>query len=368
MVRIGIVGSGQLGRMIALAAAPLGHEVKILGTHDGDPGLAVARGVLAKGYDDDEALDRLCSSVDVVTYEFENVPSEPLAAAVGRGSVRLLPSLEALRTASDRFLEKSTFEALGIATAAFADVPSQAALETAKEKLGLPLVLKTRRMGYDGKGQKVLRTEADVSGAFDALGGVPCIVEAFVDFRREVSLVAARSGNGEVAFYPLAENEHRGGILYKSTALSREPAALQATAEGYVRALFSHLDYVGVMALELFERSDGVLMANEIAPRVHNTGHWTMDGAITSQFEQHVRAITGAPLGRTERRCHAAMVNLVGALPDTSAVIALPDVHLHLYGKTPRPGRKVGHVNVLGATEEELRTRLAAVEALIRWA
>lgn len=368
-VRIGIVGSGQLGRMIALAAAPLGHEVRILGTSDGDPGLAVARGVLAKGYDDEEALFRLASSVDVVTYEFENVPTAPVAAACARAGVPLLPSLDALTTASDRWLEKSTFRALSIPTAAFRDVSSQAALDEAVRELGLPLVLKTRRMGYDGKGQRVLRTPDDVVDAFASLGSVPCIVESFVAFRREVSLVAARTvrpTGEEIAFYPLAENEHRSGILYRSIALSPDDA-LQAQAEAHVRALLAHLDYVGVIALEMFEGRDGVLVANEIAPRVHNTGHWTMDGAVTSQFEQHVRAITRAPLGATTRRAPSAMVNLVGLIPAIDPLIALPDVHVHLYGKAPRPARKVGHVNVVAQAEDALRARLAEVEALVTW-
>lgn len=368
-MRIGIVGSGQLGRMIALSAAPLGHEVWVLGTSESDPALAVARGVIGAGYDDAFALASLVSRVDVVTYEFENVPAKPLSSAVELTGVSLSPPLKALATSSDRWIEKQTFESLAIPTSPFAAIDSQADLESAVATLGLPLVLKTRRLGYDGKGQRVLRASSDVAGAFDALGAVPCIAERFVDFAREVSLVAARSSAGELAFYPLAENVHREGILYRTVALDRtEASALHQLAESHVRALLTALDYVGVMALEMFEARDGTLIANEIAPRVHNTGHWTQDGAITSQFEQHVRAITGAPLGSTGRRGHAAMVNLVGAVPDVAALLALPDVHLHLYGKSARPGRKLGHVNVLAPTAQALTERLAQVERLIYWA
>jgi len=368
-MRIGIVGSGQLGRMIALSAAPLGHEVWVLGTSEGDPALAVARGVIGAGYDDAFALASLVGRVDVVTYEFENVPAQPLSEAIEGSAVSLAPSLKALRTSSDRWIEKQTFESLSIPTAPFAAIDSQADLDRAVASLGLPLVLKTRRLGYDGKGQRVLRSATDVDGAFAVLGEVPCIAERFVDFVREVSLVAARSRVGELAFYPLAENVHREGILYRTVALDRsESPALHALAESHVRALLEALDYVGVMAIEMFEARDGTLIANEIAPRVHNTGHWTQDGAVTSQFEQHVRAITGAPLGSTERRGHAAMVNLVGAVPDVAALLALPDVHLHLYGKSARPGRKLGHVNVLAASADALTERLEQVEGLIQWA
>lgn len=367
-MRIGIVGSGQLGRMIALSAAPLGHEVWVLGTGESDPGLAVARGVIGAGYNDAFALASLASRIDVVTYEFENVPAQPLAEAVQAAGVALYPPLKALRTSSDRLLEKQTFEALAIPTSPFEAIESQRDLDDAVARLGLPSVLKTRRLGYDGKGQRVLRSPDDVASAFAALGEVPCIAERFVDFVREVSLVAARSSAGEVAFYPLAENVHREGILYRSVALDADAtAALHALAERHVYALLDALEYVGVLALELFEARDGTLIANEIAPRVHNTGHWTQEGAVTSQFEQHVRAITGAPLGDTSRRAHAAMVNLVGAVPDMGALLALPDVHLHLYGKSARPGRKLGHVNVLAPSAEALRERLLEVEALIRW-
>ena len=355
--------------MIALSAAPLGHEVRVLGLSEDDPALSVARGVVGRSYDDAEALAQLCASVDVVTYEFENVPAAPLAAAVAQAGVVLAPSLDALTTASDRLLEKRIFAELSIPTAPFVAVDGQADVERAVRELSLPLVLKTRRLGYDGKGQRVIRAPSDADGAFAALGGVPCIAEAFVRFTREVSLVAARAVSGEVAFYPLAENEHRGGILFRSVALDRgEVAELQAKAEAHVRALLPRLGYVGVIALEMFHAEGGSLVANEIAPRVHNTGHWTQEGAVTSQFEQHVRAITGAPLGSTARRGHAAMVNLVGALPDVSALLALPDVHVHLYGKAARPGRKLGHVNVVATDAAAMRDRLAQVEALVRWA
>jgi 5-(carboxyamino)imidazole ribonucleotide synthase len=363
-MRIGIVGGGQLGRMLALAAAPLGLSVRVLGTDPDDPALLVARGSVGR-YDDVAALRALAREVDVLTYEFENIPARALAAAIdGTGAV-LHPPLVALEVGSDRLREKSTFEALGIPTAPFRDVPDAEALARAVAELGLPLVLKTRRLGYDGKGQKVLRAPADVPGAFEALLGVPCIVERFVPFRREVSLVAARSSAGEVVFHPLVENEHRGGILFRTRVLPEGPRTDEA--ERHVRALLDHFGHVGVLALEMFD-TDAGLVANELAPRVHNSGHWSQDGCATSQFEQHLRAIAGLPLGRTFVRGAAAMVNCVGALPDLAALSALPDVHVHVYGKAPRPGRKVGHVNVIAPDEAALDARLAGVEALVRWA
>lgn len=359
-MRIGILGGGQLGRMLALAAHPLGHSVVVLAQREDEPACAVARSVLGV-FEDEAALDRLAAAVDVVTYESENVPLASVSRLALRVDVR--PGLRSLEVASDRLAEKTTFRALGIGTPPFVAVDDEASLAVAVEAIGLPAVLKTRRLGYDGKGQRVLRVPADVPGAFDALGA-PCILEGFVPFSRELSILGVRSASGEVRVYPLSENLHTSGILRVTTAPADVSPALAVAAEDAMRALLSHLDHVGVLALELFD-VHGKLLANEIAPRVHNSGHHTIEGALTSQFESHVRAIAGDPLGPTELRCPAAMVNLIGAVPNTADVLALPDVHLHLYGKAPRPGRKLGHVTVCAPDVVTLARRVAAVRDVV---
>jgi 5-(carboxyamino)imidazole ribonucleotide synthase len=275
------------------------------------------------------------------------------------------PPPRALSCAQDRLSEKSCFRELGIPTAAFFPVSSRPELENAARQAGLPALLKTRRFGYDGKGQYLLRGQADIEPAWDALGGAPLLLEGFVHFERELSLIGVRGRSGESAFYPLVENEHRGGILRRtlSPAPNTSPE-LQAKAEGYARRLFDHFDYVGVLALELFQK-DGELYANEIAPRVHNSGHHTIEGAHTSQFENHLRAILGLPLGATDLVAPCAMFNLIGALPERVGLLAVPDTHLHLYGKAPRTGRKVGHVTVRAPDAEVLGERMRVVEALI---
>ncbi|MBX3271489.1 MAG: 5-(carboxyamino)imidazole ribonucleotide synthase [Sandaracinaceae bacterium] len=358
MSAIGILGGGQLGRMLALAGHPLGHSFVVLTPERDAPAAAVAETIVAD-YDDPRALAALAARVEVVTYEFENVPAAAVATLSPRVPVR--PGGEALVVASDRLNEKARFRELGIPTAPFASVESAAELEAAVRDIGLPGVLKTRRLGYDGKGQRVLQSRRDVEGAFTGLGAVPLLYEGFVAFRRELSIVAVRGLDGEVAFYPLVENRHEGGILRFTRAPAADvPAALQARAEGYARALLESLDYVGVLALELFD--DGTeLLANEIAPRVHNSGHWTIEGAETSQFENHLRAILGAPLGSCAARGQSAMINLIGDAPDPLAIQAVPGAHLHLYGKAPRPGRKLGHVTV---TAPDAATLDARVEQL----
>ena len=360
-MRVGILGSGQLGRMLALAAHPLGHDVFVLGDGAGDPAMAVARGTVAS-LGDVATVERFASSVEVVTFEFENVPAAALAAAAR--VTQAWPPVRALEIGSDRFLEKTMFTSLGIATAPFRAVDEEASLSRAALEIGLPAVLKTRRLGYDGKGQKVLRAPSDVAGAHAELGGVPCVLEAFVAFSRELSVIAARDVRGAVAAYPLVVNVARNGILHVTRAPAPDvDAALARRATEIVRVILDHLGYVGVLAVELFQVGED-LVANEIAPRVHNTGHWTTEGAETSQFEQHVRAVTGAPLGATSLRGVSAMVNLVGTLPDPSDVLAIPGAHLHVYGKTPRPGRKLGHVTLTGLPPHELEAAIARVCAL----
>lgn len=355
-MKVGILGGGQLGRMLALAGHPLGHTFVVLTPGEGSPASAVAETIVA-GYEDKAALKELSSRVDVVTYEFENVPVATTDALQELGA-RVHPQPEALGVASDRLREKKLFRQLSIPTVPFAPVDDPQALEAAIRYCGLPAVLKTRRLGYDGKGQRVLRETGDVEGAFTGLGAVPQILEGFVDFRRELSILGVRGLDGATDFYPLVENRHEGGILRFSRAPGPDVSpALQERAEEYATKILDALDYVGVLALELFD--DGVdLLANEIAPRVHNSGHWSIEGAETSQFENHIRAVTGMPLGSCRTRGESGMINLIGESPDANAILSVPGAHLHLYGKSPRPGRKIGHVTVTAADASTLDARL----------
>ena len=359
-MKIGVIGGGQLGRMLALAGTPLGMNFAFL-----DPApdaCAAALGEhLRADYGDQDHLRQLADEVDLVTFEFESVPAETVAFL--SQFVPVYPSAEALRIARDRLFEKSMFRDLGIPTPAFADVLSQADLDAAVARIGLPAVLKTRTLGYDGKGQKVLRQPEDVTGAFAELGSVPLLLEGFVPFTGEVSLVTVRGRDGEVACYPLVHNTHESGILRLSVASSDHP--LQGLAEDYARRVLEQLDYVGVLAFEFFE-VEGGLKANEIAPRVHNSGHWTIEGAECSQFENHLRAVTGLPLGSTAKVGESAMVNFIGSVPPVAAVTALEDCHLHHYGKAFKAGRKVGHATLRSADAATLQTRIAALEALIQ--
>lgn len=362
-MRVGIFGAGQLGRMLSLAGHPIGVRCVAYAQRPGEPASFVGEHALG-GWDDPAALDAFAARVDVATYEFENVPLEAVRRVGAR--VPLRPSIEALRIAADRIEEKSLFRRLGIDTAPFAAVDDEDGLRAAVSSIGLPAVLKTRTMGYDGKGQRVLRAEADVEGALAAIGSRPSILEGFVAFDREVSQVGVRGADGAIAFWPLAENVHRDGILRVSVAPAAATPEIEARARGYLRAILEALDYVGVLALELFQAGDR-LLANEMAPRVHNTGHHTIEAAETSQFENHLRAVAGLPLGSTAPRGHAAMVNLVGTIPEPRAILAIDGAHLHLYDKEPRAGRKVGHVTVLaedaGARDARLAEVLRVVEA-----
>lgn len=358
--RVGILGGGQLGRMLGLAGRALGCELTFLDPNPDSPAAAVGELIVA-GYDDSVGLGRLAQA-DVVTYEFENVPAAAVRALEAQNHV--FPGSRALEVAQDRLHEKTCFRELGIATPPFEPAATRQELAEALARVGLPAVVKTRRFGYDGKGQAVLRSEADVARAFEQLKGAPLIVEGFVDFRRELSIIAVRSRTGQTACYPLVENHHQGGILRKTFAPAPNVLPeLAAQAQSYVEKLLGHLDYVGVLALELFER-DGQLLANEIAPRVHNTGHYSIEGARTSQFENHLRAILGLPLGDTDVPEPCAMLNLIGVAPDPAAVLAVPDAHLHWYGKAPRPLRKVGHITVRAPDASTLAERVARLEPL----
>jgi 5-(carboxyamino)imidazole ribonucleotide synthase len=355
-VTIGILGGGQLGYMLALAGYPLGLHFRFLDPSPEAPVGRIAQRVTAD-YTDHAALEKFCNGLELVTYEFENVPVE--AAKFLAERVPVYPPPAALEAAQDRLAEKTLFRDLGISTTDFLPIATPAEFETAVKELGLPAVLKTSRMGYDGKGQWTLRTADDVSKAKAELPQGALILERFVPFRRELSVLAVRSRNGETAFYPLVENHHRGGIL----RLSLAPApgletAVQRAAEDIARRVLESLKYVGVLAIEFFEH-EGRLLANEMAPRVHNSGHWTIEGAVTSQFENHLRAVLGLPLGSTGAAGHCAMLNLIGGLPEPSEVLAVPDAHLHFYGKAPRPGRKLGHVTLRAASPERLALRLS---------
>src|SRR5690554_2447125 len=358
-MKIGVIGGGQLGRMLALAGTPLDMNFVFLDPAADACAAALGEHLLA-GYDDPDALRRMAESVDLVTFEFENVPAETVAFL--SKSVPVYPAAESLRIARDRWFEKSMFKELGIPTPEFADIQSQADLDAAAAAIGLPAVLKTRTLGYDGKGQKVLRQPADVAGAFAELGSVPCILEGFVSFTGEVSLVAVRGRDGETRFYPLSHNTHVGGVLNLSIAGTNHP--LQALAEDYVTRVLEKLDYVGVLAFEFFE-VDGGLKANEIAPRVHNSGHWTIEGAECSQFENHLRAVAGLPLGSTASVEHSAMLNFIGSVPEASKVLSIADCHLHDYSKAPKAGRKVGHATLRSATAQRLQQQIVELEALL---
>ena len=357
-MKVGILGAGQLARMIALAGYPLGLEFIFL-----DPSADACAHQLGEHllgeYDDPELLAQLAERADVVTYEFENVPA-PVAEFLA-SHTQVHPAPKALAVAQDRRVEKTFFDDIGIPTPAYASVDSLSDLQDVINNIGYPAILKSRTQGYDGKGQSVLRSEADLAEAWKLLNGVPAIVEAFVPFDREVSIIAARNVEGDIVFYPLTENIHRGGILRLSRSLDNDP--MQATAERYVARLLDALGYVGVLALELFE-VNGELIANEFAPRVHNSGHWTIEGAETSQFENHLRAIVGLPLGSTDLVGQSAMVNFIGGLPDSEKLLALSHTHLHLYDKEPRKGRKVAHATIRATDSEQLAKLVQPLIAL----
>ncbi len=359
---VAVIGGGQLGRMLALAGIPLGLQFRFLEQSPSPPGSAVGE-VISAPYDAPDAIAALIEGAAAVTYEFENVPVEAVLALPD--SVPVFPPPAALRMAQDRLDEKKEFHRFGVETAPFRPVSSMAELETAVADVGLPAVLKTRRFGYDGKGQVVLRSEADLAPAWEELGSHPLILEGFVDFRRELSVIGVRGRDGSIAVYPLTENDHWEGILRRSRAPAPECGeALISEARGIVTRILEGLDYVGVLAVELFDTERG-LIANELAPRVHNSGHWTQDGAVTSQFESHLRAILGLPLGSVDAVGFTTMVNLIGALPPRAALAAIPGCHIHFYGKSPRPGRKVGHVNITGPDEASVRERADRVEKLL---
>jgi 5-(carboxyamino)imidazole ribonucleotide synthase len=363
IMRIGILGAGQLGRMLALAGYPLGYRFRFL-DHSRAAAAADLGEIVVAEFSDYNGLARFADGLDVVTYEFENVPVA--AAEFLAARLPVYPPPRALASAHDRAVEKGFFERLGVPTTKVATADTLDELRAGIADIGLPAVLKTRRMGYDGKGQAVVRTDAEIEAAWNTLHGVPLLAEAFVPFDRELSIIGVRGRTGETTFYPLTENEHEDGMLLVSIAPAPNvDGQLQKRAEQYLAAIMDDLDYVGVLALELFQRGDD-LLANELAPRVHNSGHWTIEGAVASQFENHIRAIAGLPLGSTESIGHCAMVNLIGEMPDRAALLAIEGAHLHLYGKETRARRKLGHVTVGSLSETPTRERLARLLEIVR--
>jgi len=345
---IGILGGGQLGRMLALAAARLGFDTAVLTPRTDAPDSRVSAFSIVAPYTDDKALEALAGVSDVVTFEFENVPASALEKLAALG-VPVAPGPRALAHTQDRVDEKTFLNAAGCPTVAFAAIEAASQIAPALAELGGPALLKTRREGYDGKGQAWVKAAADAEAAFAAIGGKPAILEARAAFVRELSVIAARSRDGTVACYPVGENRHDGGILHFTRAPAPGADRVQAAAEDIARRILDGLDYVGVLGVELFEMEDGGLLVNEVAPRVHNSGHWTQDGARCDQFEQHIRAVAGWPLGDTSALFETEMQNLLGSEVETwPKVVAEPDARLHLYGKGDiRPGRKMGHVNRL---------------------
>ena len=352
---IGILGGGQLGRMLAMAAARLGLKCQVFSPDPDSPAFDVVLNATCAEYADVERLELFANDVDVITYEFENVPAATAMVLAARKPV--LPAHKILETTQDRLIEKDFVVRLGIGTAAYADVSSPESLRAAIAKIGLPAVIKTRRFGYDGKGQAMIRHGDDIDQIWQDLGTRSAILEAFVPFEREISVIAARSADGDVECFDVTENEHRDHILKISRAPADIPDALAAQARAVAEKIATALDYVGVLAVEMFvvqEKDGAKVLVNEIAPRVHNSGHWTLDGATISQFEQHIRAIAGWPLGKPVRHGEVTMTNLIGDdIDDYAQWLTLPGATVHLYGKGPaRAGRKMGHVTQVFPREE----------------
>lgn len=344
---IGILGGGQLGRMLAIAAAQLGFDVAIYTDETDSPASRVSARTIVAKFDDTVQLKAFAGSVDVITTEFENVPAATAETLIAAGA-KVFPDPRVLAVAQDRFDEKRFFKSLGIATPEFAAISSQADLETMADLVGIPSILKTRRLGYDGRGQIRITSSNDIAGAYEKLGA-PGILEGFCKFEREVSVIAARGQDGAIAYYDICENEHKGGILSRTTLPTVADPRIHIAARDAAKLVLEHFNYVGALTIEFFVMPDGSLVANEMAPRVHNSGHWTIEGALTSQFEQHIRAVAGWPLGPTTRVAAIEMLNLIGEDANTWPKLSSdPTVRLHLYGKRDaRSGRKMGHVTKL---------------------
>jgi 5-(carboxyamino)imidazole ribonucleotide synthase len=359
--RIGVIGSGQLGRMMALAATHLDTEFIFFDEASDSPCSNLGKSIQPSAKN---ALQEFIKSVDVVTYESENTNAE-LVAEINK-QVPVYPSALSLLNSQHRLTEKNFFQSIGINIADFRKVESRADLDTAVNELGLPIILKTTREGYDGKGQAMIKSPRDVEAAWELLKGTELIAEAFVTFSRELSVIAARSVKGDVQVYPLAENDHSAGILRVSRVpVKNLSAAKQSQASEYITTLLNELNHVGVLTLELFDTENG-LVANEMAPRVHNSGHWSIEGAYCSQFENHIRAICNMPLGNTSaRQGHAAMINIIGKHGDRENVLAQGNSFYHGYGKTERFNRKIGHINIVAQSESEMESTIEKFSAFI---
>jgi 5-(carboxyamino)imidazole ribonucleotide synthase len=360
--RVGIVGAGQLGRMLALAGYPLGIQCVFLDRSATAPAAQVAP-ILTGDLEDAAQLAALAASSDVLTFDWENIAGQALAPLEKLTRVR--PPRAALEASQDRLTEKALFSKLRIPVAAHAAIDSREQLIRATRRLGVPGVLKTRRLGYDGKGQFVLRHQDQIDQAWSAIGGSGLIYEKFQEFSREVSIVGARSATGQTVVYPLSANSHGGGILHYSIAPFINPK-LERRAQIYLKRVMNALSYVGVLTIEFFVVK-GRLVANEMAPRVHNSGHWTIEGCVTSQFENHLRAICDLPLGSTRALGHTAMVNFLGKMPDRERLLAIDGLAFHDYGKEPRPGRKLGHCTILKSRATERNSALQDALKLIQW-
>ncbi len=350
---IGIIGGGQLGRMMAMAAAEMGYHAHIYCPEQDCPAREVAKFNTIGAYDDIAALTKFARSVDVITYEFENIPAAPISKIAEY--VNIFPSPHILSTSQHRVLEKQAISAMGIETAPFIPVNSLESLENSVKILGLPAVLKTSRMGYDGKGQAVIRTEGEIENSFNSLTGskensdCDLVLEGFIDFSMEISVIVARDIKGNIACYCPVKNTHKNHILAETIAPAPIPRQVASAAEDIATRIAKGLDLTGLLAIEMFVTKDDKILVNEIAPRPHNSGHWTMDAAVTSQFEQVIRAVCGLPLGNPNRLCDARMVNLIGNdVDDWQKYLSHPDAKLHLYGKKEvKSGRKMGHVTFL---------------------
>jgi 5-(carboxyamino)imidazole ribonucleotide synthase len=362
-MHVGIVGAGQLGRMLALSGYPIGVRCLFLDRSADTPGAQVAPSLIGD-LEDAALLAELAARSDVVTFDWENISGSALSPLEKITQIR--PPRAALEVSQDRIAEKALFTRLKIPVAAHCAIDSRGELIGALKKIGLPGVLKTRRLGYDGKGQYVLRSAADVDQAWAAIGAAGLIYEKFQDFSREVSLVGVRSAGGQTLFYPLSCNTHGGGILRHSVAPFTN-ARLEKSARLYLKRVMRALDYIGVLTLEFFVVR-GSLIANEMAPRVHNSGHWTIEGCVTSQFENHLRAVCDMPLGSTRPLGYTAMINFIGLMPDRERLLAIDGLAYHDYGKTPRPGRKLGHCTILRRLPKERNRALSNTLKLIEWA
>ena len=360
-MRVGVLGGGQLGRMLALAGHPLGFTFRFFDPDPSAPAGQVGE-LIAGAYDDDAALARFATGLDLVTYEFESVPRA--AADFVASRVQVWPPVAALAATQDRLAERELFESVQVPVAPYMNISSVLALAEAVAHVGFPALLKTRTHGYDGKGQVAVGAIEEATAAWQSVGERPCILERRVEFRRELSVIAVRGHDGSIAVYPLVENLHSEGILRASFAPAVVDPGVQEEASEFARRVADQLGYVGVFAIELFD-TDAGLIANEMAPRVHNSGHWTIEGAVTSQFENHLRAIAALPLGSTASRGFAGMLNLIGTVPPMGRLLDVEGAHVHLYGKSPRAGRKLGHVTVCESSSDGVRDRIAKLRQIL---